>query len=327
MRILILCIAIFLNACASTKSGNPRYNKDLDSYPYPFSVSKFEFKSQRQNLSMAYMDLNSSSKKVIVLLHGKNFGAYYWDFIAKDLVEQGYRVIMPDQIGFGKSSKPDHYQYSFYQLAHNTLQLLKSLSIDSFTLVGHSMGGMLATHLTYYRPHQVQKLILINSIGLEPYLDLVEYKDPEFFYQSELGKTPEKMRNYQKANYYDGKWSDRYEQLLVPHLGQMNHPDWKIIAWNNALTYGPIFSEDITTKMSSIKVPTRIINGTRDRTGPGRGWKKSKSTKLGQYQVLGKQVAKRFPNAKLYELDNLGHMPHFEDYPRFKKVLLKALSQ
>tara|TARA_B100000749_G_scaffold280259_1_gene275735 strand:- start:91773 stop:92753 length:981 start_codon:yes stop_codon:yes gene_type:complete len=324
MRFILFVLVAMSFACTSTPS-KIKYNKNLDGYSYPFPVQTFEFKSQKQDVHMAYMDLNSSSKQVIVLLHGKNFAGYYWDFIAKDLVDKGYRVIIPDQIGFGKSSKPKHYQYSFYQLAHNTIELLNSLSVESFTIIGHSMGGMLATHLTYYQPNRVKKLVLLNSIGLEPYLQFTYFKDPEFFYNSEVSKTPVKMRNYQKKNYYDGKWEDAYEKLLIPHIGQMNHSDWKIVAWHNALTYGPIFNEDITSKMASIGVPTRIINGTRDRTGPGRGWKKDLNAKLGQYENLGKETQRRFPNAKLYELSGLGHMPHYEDYERFKKVFFKAL--
>lgn len=326
MYVLLLTTVITLSACTH-KLPVRTFNKVLDGYEYPYSVSKFKFNSQKQSIYMAYMDLNSESNSTIVLLHGKNFASYYWKQLAKSLADIGYRVIMPDQVGFGKSSKPDHYQYSFYQLANNTLQLLDSIGVEKFILLGHSMGGMLATHLTYYQPERVEKLILVNSIGLEPYLEFVEFKDPEFFYKIELKKSPETMRNYQRINYYDNKWNKDYESLLVPHIGQLYHKDWNEVAWHNALTYGPIFNEDITTKMPSINTPTRIINGTRDRTGPGRRWKKVKNIKLGQYQHLGKNTEQRFKKSKLYELEGLGHMPHFEDYTQFLETLKRALKE
>jgi len=46
-------------------------------------------------------------------LHGKNFSGAYWQDTMTALLAEGYRVVAPDQIGFGKSSKPAHFQYSF----------------------------------------------------------------------------------------------------------------------------------------------------------------------------------------------------------------------
>ncbi|WP_318836133.1 alpha/beta fold hydrolase, partial [Janibacter melonis] len=78
----------------------------------------------------------------MVLLHGKNFNGAYWEQTAKDLRQNGYRVIIPDQIGFGKSSKPQNIQYTFQLLAQNTKSLLDSLGVTKAAVLGHSMGGM-----------------------------------------------------------------------------------------------------------------------------------------------------------------------------------------
>lgn len=316
-----------LTNCSSVQVKNRvTFDKMLTTYKYPFTVEFFEFKSQKKKLRMAYMDLNQESKKVIVLLHGKNFSGFYWERIANDLVSKGYRVIIPDQIGFGKSSKPDYYQYSFYNLTYNTKLLLNELNVDKYILVGHSMGGMLASHFTYLYPQSVKQLVLINPIGLEPYLKYVEFKDPNFFYQHELKKTPKAFKNYQKKNYYDGQWRSDYDFLLVPISGQMRGDEWKEVAWNNALTYGPIFNEDITSKFNDIKNEVLLIIGTRDKTGPGRFWKKDGvKRKLGNYKILGKETNKKLQNSKLIELEGLGHMPQFEDYERFKQVFYKNL--
>ncbi len=319
MKFLLLFLLI---SCSSHQL--PIFDSELSTFKYPFSVKKFEFKSQNQKLQMSYMDLNTSAKDVVVLLHGKNFSGFYWKRIANDLVAKNYRVVIPDQIGFGKSSKPSSYQFSFYNLALNTKKLLDSLGISKFSVVGHSMGGMLATHFTYLYPSSVEKLVMINPIGLEPYLKYVQYKDPGFFYKNELKKTPEKFKAYQKKFYYDGKWRSEYDELLVPYSGQMRGDDWDLVAWNNALTYGPIFSEDMTSKLKEIDSETILILGTRDRTGPGRNWKKiGVDYKLGQYQNLGKSIKKLMPKLILHELEGLGHMPQFEAYERFSPVFFK----
>lgn len=326
------CIALLLLLTFNTAIANPiSFDKNLSQFKYPFPVASFTFKTQNQSLTMAYMDVGASTfsdhsnkQKVAVLLHGKNFAGFYWERVAQDLVNKGYRVIIPDQIGFGKSSKPQHYQYSFGQLALNTQSLLQKLSIKDYTLVGHSMGGMLAVNMAYLYSADVSKLVLINPIGLEPYLDYVQNKDTNFFYQRELNKTVKGARNYQQKNYYAGKWHKDYEALLTPLKGWLNGPDWQTIAWNNALTYSPIFNEDITHKLPKLTTPTHFIIGTRDTTGPGRGWKQndaiSQNHKLGDYKKLGKAAVERMQNATLYELPGLGHMPQFEDYPRFSKV-------
>lgn len=317
MRFLILFLLII-----SSKALAFEYDARLTSYDYPFPVQYYSFETQNQELQMAYMDLKPENPKgSVLLLHGKNFAGYYWERIAKDLKSRGYRVIIPDQIGFGKSSKPRFYHFSFRQLAMNTIKLLDKLQVTKVDVVGHSMGGMLATHLTFSYPQRISRLLMINPIGLEPYLNYVKYKDPGFFFQIEQGKSPEKMRNYQKKNYYDGAWSEDYEALLIPHIGQMNGPEWKRVAWNNALTYGPIFLEDITRLFGEIETPTHLILGTRDKTGPGRNWKKEGVRyTLGDYTTLGDRVIRSFPNGKLYKLEGLGHMPQFEDYERFSRV-------
>ena len=99
-------------------------------------------------------------------MHGKT-SAPVRDGTIRALSASGYRVIAPDQIGFCKSTKPEHYQYTFQQLADNTHALLKTLGVDRVTVIGHSTGGMLATRYALMWPQQVQQLVMVNPIGPE----------------------------------------------------------------------------------------------------------------------------------------------------------------
>lgn len=328
-KCFLILVSVFAVTSQALAESPVKYNKELDGFKYPFEVNTFKLNSQNQDLKMRYMDIgDKDAQKAIVLLHGKNFSGYYWERVAKDLLERKYRVVIPDQIGFGKSSKPDSYQYSFGQLALNTKFLLDHLNIKKFDLVGHSMGGMLAVTFAVNYTKSVNKLILINPIGLEDYGKYVEFKDVNFFYKGELAKTLDKARNYQKKNYYDGKWSSEYEKLLIPLKGMLAGEDWKIVAWNNALTYGPIFSENIVDRFSQIKSETFLIIGTRDKTGPGRGWLKEGVTrKLGEYKELGKSTKNMIKGSMLIELDGLGHMPQYEDYNVFIKAFYRAIDE
>src|SRR6187549_2492034 len=104
LRVLCATLAAALLFVASARSGEPR----LENFQYPFPVQLYSFATQQQTLEMAYMDVapKSAERGTVVLLHGKNFSGAYWEETAKALSETGYRIIIPDQIGFGKSSKP-----------------------------------------------------------------------------------------------------------------------------------------------------------------------------------------------------------------------------
>ena len=87
---------------------------------------------------------------------------------SRRLRPDGYRVVVPDQIGFGKSSKP-LADLHFDELARNTASLLESLNIETVDVVAHSMGGMLATRFARSYPARVERMVLAAPIGLEDY--------------------------------------------------------------------------------------------------------------------------------------------------------------
>ncbi len=306
------------------------YDKYLTEYNYFSKVYNFQFSSQGNDLEMSYMYLpsNNTKKGTITLLHGKNFTSTYWKDTALALNSLGYAVLIPDQIGFGKSSKPINYQYSFETLALNTRKLLNFLKIDSMQIISHSMGGMLASRFSLMYSDIVSNLILINPIGLENYLEYVEYKDINFFYNNELQLKPENIVNYQKKNYYDGKWNKKYEELAYHLIGWVNGDDWRSLARVSAKTYDMIFTGSVIEEFKNFKVPVSLIIGTRDRTGPGRNWKKDRVTyELGRYDLLGNKVKKINKKINVVELKGLGHLPHIEDFDTFylelEKILLK----
>lgn len=305
------------------------YDARLSTLDYALPVQVRAFSSQGQDLEMAYVYLPpQEGQAVLTLLHGKNFNADYWAPTAAHLQAQGYGVLMPDQVGFGKSSKPVDYQWSFAAMASQTRDLQLSLGIEQSIVVGHSMGGMLATRFALLYPEQTTQLLLVNPIGLENYLEHAGYKDVGFFLDNERKKTPESLRAYQQKNYYDGQWTPEYEALIDIHIGWMKGPDAEQIAQVNARTYDMIFTQPVVTELEAIQVPTTLILGTRDRTGPGRGWQHDgERYELGRYDLLGEQVVARIPQATLIELEGLGHLPQVEDFERYSQALDQALAQ
>lgn len=316
---------IFFIATVAFAQERPVLDIMLTNYQYPFNVNHYNFNSQNQDVKMAYMDIQpqNASGKTIVLLHGKNFNGAYWKTTIQALTEDGHRVVVPDQIGFGKSTKPVGYQFSFQQLAKNTKQLLDELKIEKVIILGHSMGGMLATRFTLMYPELVEKIILENPIGLEDWKIVVPYVSIDQHFQNELNASYEKVKAYQLEFYYDNIWNPAYDEWVYLLTGWTKHPEYRLVAWNNAQTSEMIFTQPVVYEFQYIQVPSLLIIGTRDRTAIGKKNVKDEVEReeMGRYDKLGKITQNKIPNSKLVELENVGHLPHIESFERFMKPL------
>ncbi|WP_299779273.1 alpha/beta hydrolase [uncultured Formosa sp.] len=330
-HVLMLLLVVFTlqNTVAQTNNLN-WLDLELANYEYPYPVSILELKIQEQDLKMAYMDVKPENYngKNIVLFHGKNFNGAYWKTTIEALTKEGFRVIVPDQIGFGKSSKPEHFQYTFQQLAQNTKTLLDTLKISKTAILGHSMGGMIATRFTLMYPETTDKLILENPIGLEDWKLKVPYKSVEWWYENALKSNYESIKKYQLVSYYDNNWKPEYDQWVNLLAGWTLNSDYKKIAWNSALTSDMIFTQPVVYEFKNVTAPTLLIIGTRDRTALGKPLVSNEVRKtMGLYNELGKKTQKTIPNAQLVEIENVGHLPHIEKFNSFITPLIKFMKE
>ena len=308
--------------------GDPRFDAELTGTAYPFPVRFHEFRAQNQALRMAYMDVGAERPNghTVLLLHGKNFPASYWEPTIRLLTARGYRVIAPDQIGFGKSSKPSAYQFSFHALAENTHALLDAAGVKQVSVIGHSMGGMLATRYALLHGSRVEKLVLVNPIGLEDWKTVVPYRTIDEWYAEELKATVDTVREYQRQSYYGGQWKPEYERLIEVAAGVTSHPDYPKVAWCSALTYDMIFTQPVVYEFPLLEVPTLLVIGQRDRTALGRAWApKDVAATLGNYPELGRRVAAAIPGARLVEIPGVGHLPQVEAFEAYAAALVGFL--
>ncbi|WP_426128675.1 alpha/beta fold hydrolase [Pseudomonas sp. DWP1b1] len=324
------CITGLL-AVSTAPAFAANYGPELQGFEYPYPLKHFEFQSQGKSLQMGYMDVPAKGQangRSVVLMHGKNFCGATWEGSIKALSDAGYRVIAPDQIGFCSSSKPDHYQYSFQQLATNTHQLLEKLGIQKATVIGHSTGGMLATRYALMYPEQTEQLAMVNPIGLEDWKALgVPSLTVDQWYARELKVSADGIRNYQLNTYYVGRWKPEYERWVDMYAGLSNGPGHALVAWNSALIYDMIFTQPVYYEFKNLQMPTLLLIGTSDNTAIGKDIAPpAVKAKLGDYAVLGKQVAKLIPHATLVEFPGLGHAPQMEEPAQFHKALLQGLN-
>ncbi|CAA6804646.1 MAG: 2-hydroxy-6-oxo-6-phenylhexa-2,4-dienoate hydrolase (EC [uncultured Sulfurovum sp.] len=203
------------------------------------------------------------------------------------------------------------------------------LGVIGFTyLLGHSMGGMLATRYALMFPKRVEKLILENPIGLEDWQRFVSNPSFYFWYKRELGKTTKKIHNYQLKSYYDGKWKEKYQPWVDILASFTLGKDYPKYAWNQALISEMIFSQPVCYQFDQLTMPVLLIIGQRDKTALGKGLATPEIRKtMGDYPKLGVQTQKSIPNSQLLELDGIGHMPHIEDFDTFIKNVLIFFSK
>src|SRR5258708_4963089 len=188
-------------APASAAEREP-YGIGLEGFGYPYPVNMLPLVNDGEQVRMAYMDVAAAQPngRTVVLLHGRNFPSSYWAPVIKTLNEAGYRVVVPDQIGFGKSSKPVT-DLHFDTLARNTVALLDHLQIAKADIVAHSLGSMLGVRIARAYPDRVNHLVLTAPIGLEDYRLYVPPPPTETLLENEEKLTAEGYRKQLETNY------------------------------------------------------------------------------------------------------------------------------
>jgi pimeloyl-ACP methyl ester carboxylesterase len=300
----------------------------LEEYPYPWPVHFLPLTIEGQDLRMAYMDVppsGAANGRAVLLMHGKNFGGYYWREVAEALAAAGYRVIVPDQIGWGKSSKPD-IRYSFQLLAANTAQLLDTLGVKQVALIGHSTGGMLAVRFALMYPERVTQLVLEDPIGLEDYRVNIPPQTDETLYRAEFSNTdPAKLRAFY-ARYFANPQPEIYEplaevQIRVTLSGE--YPRW---AKSSALAYQMIYQQPVRYEYRLLQSPTLLIVGEKDHTVPLANYAPpGVRAKMGDFVELGRAAVTEMPHGTLVMISDCGHIPHLEKPVEFQQALREFL--
>lgn len=305
---------------------NAKAQKPVE-YPYPVKLQKVHVGNKTYNMAYMYVQSYASHKnKTVLLLHGKNFNGYYWRKIIPVLVDEGYNVVVPDQLGFGKSDKPI-MEYSFDTLAKTTIELIDSLHINKCIILGHSMGGMLTTKIATLYHEKTEAVIYENPIGLEDYSKIVPATPLETLIKNEQKATYTSILNYQKTYYT--KWDADYEQYAKVQAAPLKQKSFKnTTAKVNALTYKMIYEQPVVTEFHNIKVPTLIIIGQDDRTVVGKNLLSAEDKKkYGNYPKLGKWLHKEIKKSELVEIPETGHIPHIEATTTFNISVLEFLGK
>jgi pimeloyl-ACP methyl ester carboxylesterase len=320
-----LLLAIALQWATVARAQQP-LDAVMDGFPYPHPIQHFPVTQERQPLQMAYMDVlpaTAPKGRTALLLHGRNFGGYYWEPTIRFLSDAGYRVVVPDQIGFGKSSKPD-LALSFHGAADQTRQLLDQLKVGKVTIIAHSMGSMLGVRFSLMYPDRVEKLVLEGPIGLEDYRIKVPYAT-----RDELAKEARAMTREATDKFFRGyfvHWKPDYQVFADVAWGWNAGPDGDLLARVASHTYQMAYEQPVVYEFARLKPPVLIVAGSKDRSAIGRNRVPPEVREtMGRFNELVPAAAAAMPDARGVILDDVGHIPHLEATERFHALLAEFL--
>lgn len=247
--------------------------------------------------------VEAGSGPVVILLHGLGGNATNWVLNTKVLAEK-YRVIVPDQVGFGRSDKP-FINYRVGTYVDFLDGLYKELKIERASLVGNSMGGWVAASYALAHPEKVERLVLVDAAGFAPPADF------DVRQLSALNpSTREGMKQLATLVFYNKQLftSDAAIDLMLTQ--RLTAGDGYTI---QQLTESIARREDmLDNRLSAIKQPTLIIWGRNDGLTP-----------LAQF---GERFKKEIPGSQLLVFDQCGHVPQVEKAAEFNAAVLKFLA-
>lgn len=327
-----LCLPAFT---AGAQTASPRDVKplgtNLEDFAYPWPVKRMPVTVGSEQGSMAYMTVaptRSANGRTVLLLHGKNFCGATWESSARALANAGYRVLVADQLGFCKSSKPRTAQYSFAMMAHFTHAMMQREGVERVTIVGHSTGGMLAMHFALMFPEAAERLVLVNPLGLNDQMaEGVPYTPLDKLIAAERGKGFTQMKAYQLKTYYHGTWRPEYDRWIKMLAGQYATDDDDAVEIAQAKTSEMILTQPVSQHLARLALPVTLMIGMRDTTSFGKEQAPDAiKPKLRTVPQVAPEAAAKMPNATLVRFADYGHSPQVEAPQVFEARLLQVLA-
>jgi pimeloyl-ACP methyl ester carboxylesterase len=317
-RALCLCAVVLAPLPASAQASAPAAvpaptdvkpgSITCEDVPYPYPVSYLPLTVYAQDVRMAYMDVaptGTPNGHTVLLFHGNNFAGFYFGSTIDVIRKEGFRVIVPDQIGYGRSSKPI-IPYNFADMARNTRQILQSLRIEKAMIVGHSMGGMLAARFATQYPDIAERIVLYNPIGLVDPRFTRPADSPDEAYKRALGTTYQTIRAgiMRYVSHNEAAWTPEFEKYTRVRYAWTLSADWPRLAMVQTRIGQMLYLDQVVGDWAHIKAPTLAFGGAEDSL-PG-------SPAL--FKERMKFVADTIPNGngRLLLLPGLGHVPHME---------------
>jgi pimeloyl-ACP methyl ester carboxylesterase len=239
---------------------------------------------------------DAGTGRVVLLLHGLGDRKDSWLRVLQEM-SATHRVIVPDQIGFGKSDKP-LLDYTVQTYVDFLNEFLHQLNVEKASLVGESLGGWIAALYAVESPSDahmvpVEKLVLVDAAGLAHHGPIPDLNP----------STLESMRHVMQLVYYDTSWLDDATLHRI-FIDKLSLNDGYTV--HSLLSNPQLDSERVDSRLGNIKAPTLVVWGKQD-------------------QLIPVETAERYASgiagARLVTYDKCGHVPPQEHTAEFVKAV------
>ena len=229
---------------------------------------------------MHYEALGPPDGPAVLLVHGLGGRAEDWRNLAPYFAKAGFRVFMPDLLGYGRSDRPADFSYSVRDEAGVVVAFMDALGLKQVDLGGWSMGGWIVQIVAGTHPERVKRLMLFDSAGI--------YEKPDWDTSLFMAETPAEL--------------NQLEALLMPHPpgipGFVARDILRITgqhAWVLQRALDTMLTGQDTTDnlLPQLKMPVLILWGKQDHITP---------------LELGKKMQQLVPQAELLVYDGCGHL-------------------
>ncbi|MFW6200329.1 MAG: alpha/beta fold hydrolase [Gemmatimonadota bacterium] len=287
---------------------------NLTEIEYPYPVEYMDLNVYGEDVRIGYMDVaptGTANGQTVLLLHGGSYYGWYWEEQIEDLAEAGFRVVVKDRLGWGKSSKPViPMGHSLH--AHNSMALLDHLGVDRVAVAGHSIGGQMATRLAYLYPERVTHMVMVNPVGLtdgrmgrgfEPY-DPAEVDVTPDLQEAWEGDVRTDMRRY-------ADWRPEYlEHLRIRH-GNRLAAGYPRMRHSELMASNMRRLDSVVDDWPHISTKAMLLGGELD--GPS-------------FPDDARRAVESLQNAELVLIEGVGHNPHEEAPDIVSRELIRFFS-
>lgn len=277
----------------------------MSSQPDSLPVPEGQYVTLANGYRIHYLDAGTGP--VVVFLHGSGNGASgYSNFKGNypALVKAGYRVILPDLIGFGYSDKPGDVEYPLAFFVECVKQALDVIGIEKCTLIGNSLGGAVALGFALAHPQNVDRLVLMAPGGVSDMPDYLAMPGmAAMFAHMATGQpfTHETMKAFFiKAFVVNPDCVD--DALVAERLALMQLQNPQVMKTMKV--------PNLTERLGEIECPSLTLWGINENMMPENG-------------IL--RLAKGLKNGRLLTIPNCGHWVMIEHRELFNRTVLDFL--
>ena len=266
-----------------------------------------------QRLRLHYLDWGNPTKPKVLLIHGIQDHCHNWDWTS-EILKQDYHVITPDLRGHGDSEWSRGSAYNHLDYVYDIAQLVDQRGLSPCHIVGHSMGGTVASIFASLFPEKTLSLTSVEGVGIYWQHSRQTGQLSGMLKQwaentrSLAGRIPKRYPDFSSAlkrlMTSNPHLSEARAQHLTSHGTNQNEDgsfSWKFDNYTHSQPSTGLFSSDLIELWDGISCPALLLNA-----------------KQGFEHRIGQDgTSKHFNNLVTLDIDQAGHWLHHDQFEQF----------